>query len=306
MNLLTNPTFTDWPTGWTTTGFASAVDGAFGVTLPDPPDLLLRARRTGVEPDYGDWGDGSAWQTVTVTPGVSYRIRADVRIADEPSGPANFLLRVKDGTAERQTLLSVEYAALGRDAWTDVSALYTPNSSSLEVRFAAEHVGEAFGDFFVNRTEVYEMAITRQIKDAMVADLESITAGNGYNFTVAEVGVEPKPAPEVTKPAVFILPGEGGSSELAQLTNAAGIASQTYTLQLVVDSAQPNEDMDNFLDDVRNAIERSSSNVNAVSGVEMAAVTGWSEIVTDPGISQNTYFREATVEVRYLYTRGAA
>lgn len=306
MNLLTNPTFADWPTGWTTTGFASAVDGAFGVTLPDPPDLLLRARRTGVEPDYGDWDDGSAWQTVTVTPGVSYRIRADVRVPGGPGGPANFLLRIKDGTSERQTLLSVEYDALVSDAWTDVSALYTPDSSSLEVRFAAEHVDEAFGDFFINRTEVYEMAITRQIKNAMVADLESITAGNGYNFTVAEVGVEPKPAPEVTKPAVFILPGEGGSSELAQLTNAAGLASQTYTLQLVVDSAQPNEDMDNFLDDVRNAIERSSSNVNAVSGVEMAAVTGWSEIVTDPGVSQNTYFREATVEVRYLYTRGAA
>ena len=149
------------------------------------------------------------------------------------------------------------------------------------------------------------MAITATIKAALIADLTAIDGTGIFSTTVAEVGSEPKHVSEVEKPGVFIYASEG-ESDLETLTNLRGSTDQSYTLDLVIESNTPNADMDAFLDDIRNAVERDTSNVLGVARVETAVVTAWTPVETDADIHMNTYYHQVNVVVAYLYSRGAA
>ena len=149
------------------------------------------------------------------------------------------------------------------------------------------------------------MAITATIKAALIADLTAIDGTGIFTTAVAVVGSEPKPVSEVEKPGVFIYASEG-ESDLETLTNLRGITEQSYTLDLVIESNTPNADMDTFLDDIRNCVERSTSNVLTTARVNTAVVTDWTPVETDPDIHMNIYYRQVNVVVAYLYSRGAA
>lgn len=150
------------------------------------------------------------------------------------------------------------------------------------------------------------MSKTNALKDALITDLNDVTTANGYSQTVAEVSREPIRFDEVKVPHISIVPGDGGSAAPETLTNRIGAAEQEWTLQLVLRTTTPNEDMDDFLDDVRNVIERSTGNLGSTAGVILAAVSSWTGTITAEEIHQNTYYREATVSVQYEYTRGSA
>jgi hypothetical protein len=149
------------------------------------------------------------------------------------------------------------------------------------------------------------MASTNTLRDALVADLTAITVAGGFNTTLAEVLAEPDPEKETLKPAAVLTSGPGGTSDQESLTNTKGLAVQQFVVELHIQSATPQQDMDDLLDDVRNAAERSNSNLLAVAGTEMVTATEWDEAATDTPISQGTYIRKVTVEIRYLYTRGS-
>lgn len=150
------------------------------------------------------------------------------------------------------------------------------------------------------------MSITNTLKDALITDLNDITTANGFSKTVSEVSREPIRFDEAKVPHISIVPGDGGSAAAETLTNRIGAGEQEWTLQLVLRTTTPNEDMDDFLDDVRNAIERSTGNLGSASGVILAGVTGWTGTITAEEIHENTYYREATVTVQYEFTRGSA
>ena len=150
-----------------------------------------------------------------------------------------------------------------------------------------------------------DAVITATIKAALLADLNDIDGTGIFTTTVAEVGSEPKPSNEVQKPGVFIYSTEG-EADLETLTNLRGSTVQTFTLDLVIESNTPNADMDTFLDDIRNALERTVSNTLAVDRVSNVVVTDWTPVETDPDIHMNTYYRQVNVVVSYLYSRGAA
>jgi hypothetical protein len=75
---------------------------------------------------------------------------------------------------------------------------------------------------------------------------------------------------------------------------------------MFIKSSTPNADMDNLLDDVRNAVERSNGNTQSRSDVISARVSDWTEVITDETIHGEVYYREAVVEVQYHYTLGSA
>ena len=149
------------------------------------------------------------------------------------------------------------------------------------------------------------MSITATIKAALIADLTAIDGTGIFSTTVAEVGSEPKEVSEAQKPGVFIYASEG-ESDLETMTNLRGETQQAYTLDLVIESNTPNADMDTFLDDVRNCVERTASNVLGATRVNTATVTDWTPVESDPDILMNIYFRQVNVVVSYLYSRGAA
>ena len=147
--------------------------------------------------------------------------------------------------------------------------------------------------------------ITGSLKSAIVADLETIDGTGNFSTTVAEVGREPKRFDEIKKPAAFIVSADYDSDPESN-TLLSGLATHTFALQLAIHSNTPNADMDDFFDDVRNAIEVSTSNLVGVTGVTKVDVTGSSPTYTDPSIHEGIYLREVEVAVEYKYERGSA
>lgn len=149
------------------------------------------------------------------------------------------------------------------------------------------------------------MSATKTLRDALMLDLADITVANGFNTTIATSSVTSVRHDEVTKPAAAITAGAGGDSELDALTNLRGLATQSFTVELFTDGATAEADMDDFTDDVRDAVERSAGNLQTTANVEMVAATSWTEPRKEVFNDGLTWVREVTVEVRYLYTRGS-
>jgi hypothetical protein len=154
-------------------------------------------------------------------------------------------------------------------------------------------------------TEALDM-ITKRIRDAILLDLADITVANGFSTTLVEVGAEPKRIADSTLPCVFLTTGPGGRGEAYQLSNFAGHTTHQFVVQMMVRSSTPNADMDNLLDDVKNSVERSTSHVTALTEVDDITVVDWTETTVSGDISNSTYYREATIQVSYVYSRGAA
>jgi len=154
------------------------------------------------------------------------------------------------------------------------------------------------------------VGLTQTLKDKVILDIADIDGTGIFATTLAESGREPKPIAEVVAPAVFIAPGGGAETDTETLTNRVGASQQDYVLQCFIQSGTPNADMDDLLDDLRNAFERATSNVLTASGtgwkVTDSTVSDWTEVLTDEDIHQQSYFREVTLTVAYTYTRGSA
>jgi hypothetical protein len=139
--------------------------------------------------------------------------------------------------------------------------------------------------------------------------MEAIDGTGIFTMTVAEVGREPVRPDEAKSPGIYISSGSG-NSELGSISNLRGDAEQVFTLDLIVESTTPNADMDSLLSDVRNAVERSASNIKATvianGSVTDVVASDWTPVLTDPGIHELVYFRQVDVVISYLYTRGSA
>jgi len=88
------------------------------------------------------------------------------------------------------------------------------------------------------------------------------------------------------------------------MTDRQGRAVQALTVQLMVQSANRYQDLTNFLDDARNAIEDEDSAINAIASVEYAGVTEWSEVVLAADVASKRGMLSFRVEVVYSYRRG--
>jgi hypothetical protein len=149
------------------------------------------------------------------------------------------------------------------------------------------------------------MAKTKTLRDALKSDLEAINGTGIFTTTVATVGTEPVNVDTVAPPAAFLIPDRSGEGTPADVSDRVGKAVQLFTVQLYLQTETPNVDMLAFLDDVRNAVERSTANIGAVAGVEWAGASNWSEVLTTEDLAVQRAFAEITVSVSYFYTRGA-
>lgn len=143
--------------------------------------------------------------------------------------------------------------------------------------------------------------ITSVLRDAVVRDLKTISKQNGFEIDVVSVLTKPKAIRDLALPAIAVISGPGGRSDPEELTNGTGRSSQQFVVQF---AARNQDDMDAVTDAARNALEKDGSFVSLVSGVEMATLTEWSDPIYEDEYS--VVLREATVEIRYVYSRGSA
>ena len=144
------------------------------------------------------------------------------------------------------------------------------------------------------------MASTDTIGDALITDLLTIAG-------IVQVSSEPRLHTEMAKPGACLMPGGGGTSDPFTLSNLRGNAEHRFVVRLFVSSSTPRQDLDNLMDAARNAIERSGSALAAVvsPAVDHATVVEWNDVSTDESVAQNTWIRDLTVAVHYLYSRGS-
>ena len=242
-------------------------------------------------------------QDIAVSPGDIVRIRAWVREQSPGGTSISCSFRNPSGAAWRE----LERVSSAPD-WTLIAHDAIARGDRIALKFELTDYASAplLSSWLVDDVEVIVVPITKTIRDALISDLQQISTANGYGTDLVEVGTEPKPMSEARPPAVYLVPGQGGTAELETLSNMQGAAIQRITLDLLVRSATPHDDAVVLLDDVRNAIERSDGATLAVNGVESVQVVEWSEVMTSEDVGNAWGLVNVTVEVAYVYSRGSA
>lgn len=150
--------------------------------------------------------------------------------------------------------------------------------------------------------------ITGLLRDAIVADLESITAANGYPVTVNKVYPEPLAVQDRVFPFLELTPTEGGFGEGIELGSRGGASEQTFRVRGGVASGAPLDDVLVLLDSVRNSIEVITAAVNVLQSPKVisAVVTNWENTLTEDDIANGLREFTADIVCTYSYTRGSA
>ena len=313
MNILLDPGF-ELGSVWVYTGVATRVNelarsGSWSAKLVSTKGLVLETPTN---------TQSIVTQSVTLVPGDGYSFSIYYNAGGATSA-ADLILECDPGDGSFQEV--GRKAAGDGEQWlqlvgSEIKAVGTAG----RVRFRTPLISGGSDDqtppvesiWYVDDT-VYEVtlevAITNTIKSAIVADLNDISIANGYSVDIGYVGVEPRRFEDISDdlPAAFILSGDYEMSpEDVSIGGRVGLATQVYGIQMVLRSSTPNQDTDDLFDDIRNVIERTTSNTIAVARVSKADITAASEILTDPQTHEEVYFREVQIEVEYEYQRGSA
>ena len=253
-------------------------------------------------------------------PGSFYATSDAFAVADGEWYTVVFYRNNQSGNAEA---LSIE-ADRGDGVWTQLGvwtndtgftyqkarATFKANGTSAQIRFAIPRNTATLGawlidDVYLERTP---KVITKLLRDAILADLGTISVANGYEITVAEVYSEPILTDQRTFPFLELVPSEGGESEDVELGARGGETRQTFRVRGGCSSGTPLTDLMALLDSVRNSIEKSTSSVCGLSSPKVitAAVTNWETTLADDAVAAGVREFVADIDVTYSYVRGSA
>ena len=153
------------------------------------------------------------------------------------------------------------------------------------------------------------MAVTKSLKDALVADCESITVANGFENTIGDVATDPEDATALALPALVIEGLADGEDDPATFGARMANATQRFTVVGLIRGDESGAALESLLDDLRNAVGRPTSNLKTAltSGnkVQHAIVSGWDEDEGSPRLKNEVHRFSAVVEVSYYYVRGS-
>ena len=300
--LITNGGFEDALAIWQTTGTAGRQSS---VVYEGSYAGFVRASRTPVF--GGGWSDqtGILRQDLTTVAGVQYAFTSRVFIG--PGFDANGVVEFDcgGGCVHQET-----FGAAQAGSWIESSTTTIAAGGAGFVRIRTTNPADnSNGNIYVDAVSVTgsdNMAVTKNIKNNMVTDLTGLTVRSGV--TIQDVFLEPKNLHEIERfPAIFIVPGDGGTAELETISNRYGKARQVYILQYVDRTTTPNDDMDDATDAIRNALENSSTTLEAMQETIDIVVESWSPVIaTDELTADTIYFRNHDLAVGYVYERGNA
>lgn len=148
------------------------------------------------------------------------------------------------------------------------------------------------------------MSKTGTIRDAILADANAVAVAGGFNTDIGQVSAFPLLASEAITPAFCLVEGGGVEADVEEVNTRTGVRTATFNGRLFIKSATPHQALDNFQDDISNAIERLTGNTVGVSLVEAVTVSFGDTTIEDTD-SGSIHRRDCQIEVRYLYTRGS-
>ena len=304
-NVISNPSF-ETSASWSFNAQAArttdaANTGSYSVGL-----LVLPAG------GFGGWNVGSAIQSFPTTSGIDYAITL---YANGDLGEDTGLNVLVDPTGT-----GTAYDALGPltipggAGWHFIEVGTFQAAASTALIEITPVSGTEIALWYVDDVSVEAVttvAISKAIRSAIVSDLNAIDGSGDFVSTLASVNREPQDWRTIATPGVFITGGSGsrpGRTDMEAFSPNEGVTENEFQLQLVVKSTTPNQDTDDLLDDIRNAVERNASNLYGVntSNYKVSEVAcDWSEL--EPlDQDDDYYFRGVVVKVKYYYKRGSA
>ncbi len=151
------------------------------------------------------------------------------------------------------------------------------------------------------------MAQSRTLTDKVILDLKDISVANGFDTDVSVVDRRVVTFQSATVPHIEVRAGGSGplvDSDPEQLSVDLGAATHRNLLKLYIRDDKPEEKLDDLIDDVRNAIERKTSNIQTVAQVWDATVVQATPFHTTEDLKDNWAGAELLIETRYEYERG--
>lgn len=179
--------------------------------------------------------------------------------------------------------------------------LYTPGSTQLAAMGLPPPTAGC--EWLVDDVGVAEMALTAVLEADLLSDLGDI-ATPGFDTDVQLVSANPEDEQHASLPAILLQPEEGGEADPNELGNRAALATQEWQLRLLVRGTSARTQVQNLLDDVRNAVGRSNGALQSRAGVDHATVVSWSAPLVSKDSGHQRAKMSATVRVQYTYARG--
>lgn len=263
---------------------------------------------------FGGATQSRADQVVSVVPETAYPFSVWVY----PTGSNNAGMRLRlyvDGALHAE----VAKTALVADTWQQWSPpdVSVGAAVSITLSLRAVYVGGGIEilstDFVLDDAELVEaaaVAVTKAIRDALVVDMAAIDGTGIFVTTIAAAYKQPLALAERATPSSALVPNQGGQADNATIDGRRGEAAQVYTAEIVVKSSTPLDDVMDYLDDLRNAVERPTSSTRAASGdnwkVERVQVVEWEPVMTGADIANGYGIYHAQIEATYIYERGNA
>lgn len=144
---------------------------------------------------------------------------------------------------------------------------------------------------------------TAALWNALLADLRDIKTENGFDITLNTVYDRVVARNQRRFPSTMPSGGGGGEAETVGAQESAAV--QTFDLDVMVKSENRFLDLLYACDSIRNAVERSSSHLAAVAGVENVDGSEWEfDQETNEASGQHGAAR-VSVRVTYEYRRGS-
>jgi hypothetical protein len=289
-----------------------AIDGSQGSTSGLNALVLTFDRRP------FRWGAAGAGVIVGVTPGMPTSLFTKVK-ADATIETITLRVQVYDFDAVNHygpllAEFSVAKSGLGAGWQSWVPGSFTPGQSLVIVEVVA--LGGATGtvgvwavdDFSVIGSEEEDMTKRREIREAIVTRIGTVTTGNGYTLSVGEVTTGPTRMDDPGRlyPLVAVKHGEEVKTvhtlqrKSSVITFYVGVACQR------TDSADPDDTADDLCGEIEKALELFGGGQWLGLGyVENVFVVGVDPEELTPEIARDMAAWTMAVEVTYTHDRRA-
>jgi hypothetical protein len=302
-NLLSGASFPVPNVAWTLTGSASVTDSFGGHT--GTSSLQLTGRHSHGSGDL--WGTSS--QAVSVTPGETYNVA--LWINGDAYSTTPLRVTVDDGVSPTSFDLAAPTAS-GWHLWEPGS--YTPQAASVDVTFQSlipTGPGSGLGTsgYWLVDDVSFEsdaMSKRRDIREALVAAIGTVTTGNGYSLTLGEVTTGTVRVPDGVEgwPHVQVRHGEEVKQLGALQRKASSVTFLVGVFCKADGSTEPDDQCDDACGEIEKAVESfSGGQFLSLGYVQNVFVNAIDPEELPPELHRDTRLWVMTIQVDYTHDR---
>lgn len=255
---------------------------------------------------------GQIEQSFALRTGNEYTLKLHV-LASTLNNPAFVGVYLDKGSGEQALFENyvAEIPNIEENEWIEWDlGTHTATGESGSLRITIDTIfGGRYTYLYADQVELIEVGATTDMRDAVETDLNTISVANGYSTDVAKVYAEAIPENVRVYPCISLEPTEGGDTDPDEETERIIDAEQSFTMTAAVSGADIHTKAMNLLDDVRNALEKSTSAIMTFTQDDFTLlsvrVSDWDYEPTSEDVSNLQTQFVCIITIHYQYLRGS-